>query len=91
MPALCSTPDIAYYAQNYALPIGAALLVPVKGKAKCYLDWATVKAGAQEYRTEHGTEVNVVSHRKLYRNDAGSLTRSHEVTINGSFLSSYFV
>ena len=25
MPALCSMPNIAYYAQNYARPIGAAL------------------------------------------------------------------
>ena len=37
--------------------------------------------------TRNGTRNgnNVVSHRKLYRNDAGSLTQSHEVTINGSF------
>ena len=27
MPALCSMPKIAYYAQNYARPIGAALLI----------------------------------------------------------------
>ena len=26
MPALCSMPDIAYYAQNYARPIAAALV-----------------------------------------------------------------
>ena len=32
-----------------------------------------MKAGTQERGTERGTEVNVVSHRKLHRNDAGSL------------------
>ena len=44
MPTLCSMPDIAYYAQNYACPIGAAPitvemdnLCPVK---KC---WTSVK------------------------------------------------
>ena len=36
MPALSSMPDVAYYAQNYADPIGAALMASIYSEAKTH-------------------------------------------------------